>query len=284
MMVYVLIGVGGAVLGYLAGRLVTTINNARKINFLMDAIEDGEMNFRFSPERNSINKALNRLRNIIGKLMRENESESWSKLIRVLTHEIMNTVTPIAVLSESLAEDDNLDTKAGLETIAASSKNLINFVNSYRSLSKIDRPVKRPVMVKDLITNAIELNARYLEENGAKCTATYSAPDILIYADFGQISQILINLIKNAVQAESRNIEINASINNKQEVIIRVKDDGEPITKENTDQIFVPFYTTKSEGSGIGLSLSRQIMRLHGGTLDLEQSDEQMTVFVMKFE
>ncbi|MBR4324650.1 MAG: HAMP domain-containing histidine kinase [Bacteroidales bacterium] len=282
MTVAILIGVGSLVLGVLAGVFFTMRRNAKKINFLMDAIEDGEMNFRFD-NKTSINRALNRMRDIISKVKRENESESWSKLIRVLTHEIMNTVTPIAVLSESLAEDENLDTKAGLATIAESSRNLINFVNSYRSLSKIARPVKRPIIVKELIDSVMELNAKYLEENGVQCTARYSAPDILIYADYGQISQILINLIKNAVQAESRSIIISVELSPKDEVIIRVKDDGVPITKENTDQIFIPFYTTKEGGSGIGLSLSRQIMRLHNGTLDLEQSDEQMTVFVMKF-
>ncbi len=277
-----LVAVGGVVVGFVAGFIFMTYRNAKKINFLMDAIEDGEMNFRFSPE-SPVNKALNRLRKIFEKMKRENESESWSKLIRVLTHEIMNTVTPIAVLSESLAEDDTLDTKTGLETIAASSKNLINFVNSYRSLSKLDRPVKRPVVVKDLIDSVVKLDEKYLEENGVACGARYLSPDILIYADHGQISQILINLIKNAVQAESKSIEITAEISASDEVVVRVKDDGNPISKENFEQIFVPFYTTKSDGSGIGLSLSRQIMRLHNGTLDLEQSDDRATTFVMRF-
>ncbi|MBQ2097427.1 MAG: HAMP domain-containing histidine kinase [Bacteroidales bacterium] len=278
----IIIGLGCVALGAVIGAIIATRRIAKKINFLMDAIEDGEMNFRFGANT-AVSRAINRLREIIGKIKSENESESWSKLIRVLTHEIMNTVTPIAVLSESLAEDENLDTKAGLATIAESSKNLINFVNSYRSLSKINRPVKRPIIVKELIESVMELNAKYLEDNGARCTARYAATDILIYADYGQISQILINLIKNAIQAESHLIEISAEISSKDEVLIRVKDDGIPITKENSDQIFIPFYTTKEGGSGIGLSLSRQIMRLHNGTLDLEQSDDKMTVFVMRF-
>ena len=270
------------VVGFVLGHIITLYRNASKINFLMDAVEDGETNFRFN-ERNPLNRALNRLRMIFEKIKQDNEVESWSKLIRVLTHEIMNTVTPIAVLSESLAEDDTLDTKAGLETISTSSKNLINFVNSYRSLSKIERPKKKTILVKDLADSVLELNAKYLEENGARCALRLLKPDIMIYADGGQISQILINLIKNAVQAQSRNIEITADINSKDEVVICVIDDGVPITKEDNEQIFIPFYTTKEGGSGIGLSLSRQIMRLHNGSLDLIQSDENKTIFAMKF-
>ena len=268
--------------GFAAGYIFTLRRNAAKINFLMDAVEDGEMNFRFN-DRNPLYRALNRLRKIFEKIKQDNEVESWSKLIRVLTHEIMNTVTPIAVLSESLAEDDSLDTKAGLETIASSSKNLINFVNSYRNLSKIERPKKKTIMVKDLANKVLELNSKYLEESGAKCTLKLLKPDIMIYADEGQISQILINLIKNAVQAQSHLIEITADINAKDEVIIYISDDGVPINKEDNEQIFIPFYTTKEGGSGIGLSLSRQIMRLHNGSLDLIQSDENKTTFAMKF-
>ncbi|MCR5455756.1 MAG: HAMP domain-containing histidine kinase [Bacteroidales bacterium] len=270
------------VVGGLLGHIITLYSNASKINFLMDAVEDGEMNFRFN-ERNPLNRALNRLRKIFEKIKQDNEAESWSKLIRVLTHEIMNTVTPIAVLSESLAEDDTLDTKAGLETIASSSKNLINFVNSYRSLSKIERPKKKTIMVKDMVDKVLELNTKYLDDNDVKCTLRLLQPDIMIYADEGQISQILINLIKNAIQAHSKNIEIAADINSKDEVIIRITDDGIPINKEDNEQIFIPFYTTKEGGSGIGLSLSRQIMRLHNGSLDLVQSDENQTTFAMKF-
>ena len=270
------------VVGFVLGHIITLYRNASKINFLMDAVEDGEMNFRFN-DRNPLYRALNRLRKIFEKIKQDNEVESWSKLIRVLTHEIMNTVTPIAVLSESLAEDDTLDTKAGLETIASSSKNLINFVNSYRSLSKIERPKKKTILVKDLADKVLELNSKYLEESGAKCTLRLLKPDIMIYADEGQISQILINLIKNAVQAQSHLIEITADINAKDEVIIYISDDGVPINKEDNEQIFIPFYTTKEGGSGIGLSLSRQIMRLHNGSLDLIQSDENKTTFAMKF-
>ena len=173
------------------------------------------------------------------------------------------TVTPIAALSEALAQDDSLDKKAGLETISASSKDLIKFIDSYRSLSKISKPAKRPVVVADMIGKVISLNEKYLETSGVKCTMKGFYRDILIYVDQGQISQIFINLIKNAVQAQSKNIEIS----------VETAPSG----------AVIPFYTTKSGGSGIGLSLSRQIMRLHNGTIDLLQSDNEKTTFVLRF-
>ena len=279
LIIYIVIAL---IVGAVIGGFITFRRAATKVNFLMDAMEDGEMNFRFK-ETNRLNKALNRQKTILEKHRQENEAESWSKLIRVLTHEIMNTVTPIAALSESLAQDDTLDTKAGLETIAQSSRDLINFVNSYRSLSKIAKPVKRPIMVDELIAKVIELTSTETEQHGARCTYRALSPDILLYADEGQISQILINLIKNAFQAESTLIEITAELSPKEEVIIKISDDGVPISHESKEQIFIPFYTTKAGGSGIGLSLSRQIMRLHNGTLDLLQSDNQRTTFMMKF-
>ncbi|MBP5367633.1 MAG: HAMP domain-containing histidine kinase [Bacteroidales bacterium] len=262
LIIYIVIAL---IVGAGIGGFITFRRAATKVNFLMDAMEDGEMNFRFK-ETNRLNKALNRQKTILEKHRQENEAESWSKLIRVLTHEIMNTVTPIAALSESLAQDDTLDTKAGLETIAQSSRDLINFVNSYRSLSKIAKPVKRPIMVDELIAKVIELTSTETEQHGARCTYRALSPDILLYADEGQISQILINLIKNAFQAESTLIEITAEISPKEEILIKISDDGVPISHESKEQIFIPFYTTKAGGSGIGLSLSRQIMRLHNGT------------------
>jgi signal transduction histidine kinase len=104
-----------------------------------------------------------------------------------------------------------------------------------------------------------------------------------VYADEGQITQIIINLVKNAVQAEAKNIKITAEINPSEQIIINVANDGYPISRESQDEIFVPFYTTKQEGTGIGLSLSRQIMRLHNGTISLTRSDVSGTVFTLIF-
>ena len=223
--------------------------------------------------------------NDISNEIAENEQESWSKLIRVLTHEIMNTITPIASLSDTLLTFDGVDEdiKNGLSTISESSKGLIKFVDSYRNLTRVAPPVKKAFYFKELAERVISLTREQAATNGAVCTFEEMSEDIILYADEGQITQILINLVKNAVQAEAKNIEITAEINLSEHIIINVINDGLPISKESQDEIFVPFYTTKQEGTGIGLSLSRQIMRLHNGSLNLTISDEHSTVFTLIF-
>ena len=216
----------------------------------------------------------------------ENEQESWSKLIRVLTHEIMNTVTPIASLSETLLKFDNVEeeVRSGLDTISQSSRSLIKFVESYRNLTRVAPPVKKAFFMRELAERVINLTREQAVISGAICTYVEKSDDVLLYADEGQITQILINLVKNAIQADARNISITAEINLSEHIIINVTNDGRPISKESQEEIFVPFFTTKQEGTGIGLSLSRQIMRLHNGTLNLTRSDRNGTVFTLLFK
>jgi len=229
--------------------------------------------------------------NDISNEMAENEQESWTKLIRVLTHEIMNTVTPIASLSDTLSEyignsedsEYNSDIRSGLETISQSSKGLIKFVESYRNLTRVAAPVRKAFLVRELMERVIQLAGQQAEEQGVRLQFTEKADDILLYADEGQISQILVNLVKNAIQASATSVEIVAEMDLAENVIIHVINNGRPISKESQEEIFVPFYTTKQEGTGIGLSLSRQIMRLHNGTLRLTRSDMQSTVFTLYF-
>ena len=261
----------------------------KKLEYMLDAFEDGEYNFRFT-EDSKFNKALNRIKWIVERRRQQNEQESWTKLIRVLTHEIMNTVSPIASLSDALShyidvpeERREIDVKAGLETISSSSKDLIKFVESYRELAGVAKPIKKGLMVDDLARKVIDLTHEQCAAVGASCSYRAESEDILIYADESQISRILINLIKNAVQAGAKHVSITASIDNSEQILIKVANDGAPITPETQEQIFIPFFTTKRDGSGIGLSLSRQIMRGHNGTLDLVRSDAQWTEFVMVF-
>lgn len=229
--------------------------------------------------------------NDISNEMAENEQESWTKLIRVLTHEIMNTVTPIASLSDTLSEyignsydsEYNSTIRSGLETISQSSKGLIKFVDSYRNLTRVAAPVRKAFLVRELMERVIQLAGQQAEEQGVRLEFTEKAEDILLYADEGQISQILVNLVKNAIQASATSVEIVAEMDLAENVIIHVINNGRPISKESQEEIFVPFYTTKQEGTGIGLSLSRQIMRLHNGTLRLTRSDLQSTVFTLYF-
>ena len=266
----------------------TRRKDIKKVAYMMDALEDGELNFRFK-DSNKFNRTLNRIRTIFEKQRQAHEQDSWTKLIRVLTHEIMNTVSPVASLSDALAKsmDGNghseLDIKAGLETISDSSKNLIGFVQTYRQLSGVAKPVRKALTLQELMDSVISLNSEFAASCGAVCTYRPEEPDLMVYADEGQISQILINLIKNALQAGARHIVISASLGKEDEVIIQVANDGEPIPLSAQEQIFVPFYTTKKDGSGIGLALARQIMRQHNGSIDLLRSDENRTVFQLTF-
>lgn len=288
---------GWAIFGIVAGTaavaaavaaVVTRCRDIRKVAYMMDALEDGELNFRFR-ESNRLNRTLNRIRTIFERQRTAYEQDSWSKLIRVLTHEIMNTAAPIASLSEALSQSmdeegrSELDVRAGLETIADSSKNLIKFVQTYRQLSGVARPVRRQLVMRDWLEKVVALNSEYLASFGATCTCRTTRPTLTFYADEGQITQILINLIRNALQAGARQIGIEGASDLEDEVTLTVTNDGEPIPQQSRDQIFVPFFTTKPEGSGIGLSISRQIMRQHNGSIDLLKSDPSGTVFVLRF-
>ncbi len=268
--------------------LKTRQKDIKKVTYMMDALEDGELNFRFQ-DKNKFNRTLNRIRTIFEKQRQAHEQDSWTKLIRVLTHEIMNTVSPIASLSDVMAKsvDENgqseLNIKAGLETISDSSKNLIEFVQTYRQLSGVAKPIRRALDLQELMDNVISLNSELTASYGAACTYRPEEPDLMIYADEGQISQILINLIKNALQAGAGHVDITARMGKDDDVIVRVANDGEPIPVSAQEQIFIPFFTTKKDGSGIGLSLSRQIMRNHNGTIELLRSNAQQTVFELRF-
>ena len=258
-------------------------NDTKKVSFMMDALEDGELNFRFQ-EKSSLNRALNRIRGIFEQRNAVNEEATQSKLFRVMTHEIMNTVAPIASLSDALSKGESQDVKEGLETISASSKDLIRFVESYRSLTQTTPPVRKAVMVDELMERVMRLNKAKAVEQGATLTYNAKASDLLIFADEGQIMLVFNNLIKNAIQAGANSIRITADLNAEDQTIIRVTNNGKPIPLRQIDEIFVPFYTTKPNGTGIGLSLSRQIMIKHHGNLILEQSDENMTIFTLLFK
>lgn len=265
-------------------------SDRRKLEYMLDAFEDNEYNFRFK-DNSRFNKTLNRIKWLVERRRQQDEQESWTKLIRVLTHEIMNTVSPIASLSEALSHyanvpeaDREMDIKAGLETIASSSKDLISFVESYRELAGVARPIPKALMLDQLVNKVIELTREQCLEEGVLCTYYPKTDDILIYADESQISRILINLIKNAIQAKATHIHISAEIDSNEQTLIHVSNDGVPISPESQEQIFIPFFTTKQDGSGIGLSLSRQIMRAHNGTIDLTRSDDQGTEFTLTFK
>lgn len=230
-----------------------------------------------------------------------NELESWQKLIRVLTHEIKNSVIPISTLSDvilhlikdhegrvDLSKLDNEgieDLVGGLETIETRSKGLANFVKTYDQLTKLPQPNFAQVEVARLLHRVYNLFKADTEQKGlifhVECDES-----ITIQADPDLIDQVLINLVKNAIEAlndhQSPMIRISAK-NLEDGVELRVSDNGPGIPDEIVDNIFVPFYTTKEGGSGIGLSLSRQIMRLHKGSLEVHSNKTQGTTFTLKF-
>lgn len=216
--------------------------------------------------------------------MENNESESWTRLIRVLTHEIMNTVTPIASLSSALSQNldayDTEDVRSALGTISSSSEGLISFVQSYRSLTHIAAPIRKAFYLRDLVNDSVTI----AQANWPSAKVSYHelSEDIILYADYGQISQVMNNLIKNAVQAGASDIDITASIDKRERTVINVANNGEQISETGREQIFVPFYTTKGvSGTGVGLSLCRQIIRLNGGTINLTSSTPEATVFTI---
>lgn len=229
----------------------------------------------------------------------ENEELAWARLIRVLTHEIVNTITPISSLSDMLSQDiaaaqlshdepayrqlDMQELASGLQTISTSAKGVIKFVNTYRNLTKVPVPVKTAFYLRDLVDRVLQLTAKQVAEVDAECSFVELTEDILLYADENQIAQILVNLVTNALQAEATKITITAMIDEADAVIIDVTNNGLAITPESQKQIFIPFFSTKPEGSGIGLSLSRQMMRQHNGTIHLARSNKQETVFTIIF-
>ncbi len=281
--IWILVVVAAVVAAIVVTTLIVRRNDARKVGFMMDALEDGELNFHFK-EKSALNRALNRIKGIFERRDAANEESSQNKLFRVMTHEIMNTVAPIASLSDALLNEEGVDVKAGLETISASSKDLIRFVESYRSMTQAQPPVRKAVMVDELMDRVLLLNKAKVAEQGATLTYQANTPDLLIYADEGQIMQVFNNLIKNAVQAGATSIRITADLNSEDQTVIRMANNGKAIPLRQTEEIFIPFYTTKPNGTGIGLSLSKQIMVRHNGNLVLEQSDSNLTVFALLFK
>ena len=280
---WILVVTVAVVVAIVVTAMIVARRDAKKVSFMMDALEDGELNFRFRD--NSVqNRALNRIRGIFERRTASNEAASLTKVFRVMTHEIMNTVAHIASLSDALLQADDVDMKAGLETISASSKDLIRFVESYRNFTNVAQPVRKAVMVDEMMERVMLLQKARVAEQGAALTYKANTPDLLVYADEGQMTQVFNNLIKNAVQAGATSIRITADLNKDDQTIIRVTNNGKAIPLSQMEEIFVPFYTTKQNGTGIGLSLSRQIMLRHNGDPRLQQSDSNMTIFAVVFK
>jgi nitrogen fixation/metabolism regulation signal transduction histidine kinase len=236
--------------------------------------------------------------------LEEKEIESWQKLIRVLTHEIMNSITPISSLAQTVREimleedreraslrpleQDDLDNIANaLETIQRRSQGLLNFVELYRNLTRIPRPNFRYVSVKELVLRVHQLMLPRFEKEAVKFHLLINPEQLMLTVDPDLIEQVLINLLLNACDAVKDNkeswIKLEAISTTNGRVSIEIKDNGSGITPDLLDKIFMPFFTSKREGSGIGLSLSRQIMHLHKGTISVKSHPGNGATFTLIF-
>ncbi|NJN41427.1 MAG: GHKL domain-containing protein [Flammeovirgaceae bacterium] len=242
------------------------------------------------------------LQNIQNELQKQ-ELQAWQNLTRVLRHEIMNSITPISSLTSTLKDvldhdlkkknghyelksEGAVDLREGIETIESRSKGLIKFIDAYREYTSLPPPVIKTVLLKDLLEKVAQFLKQEIKNSKIEFLLTCQSEYLTIQADEEMIEQVLINLIKNSLEAiehtSSSKIELNGGYD-ENSVIIEVIDNGPGIIKEALDKIFVPFFTTKQTGSGIGLSLSRQIMQMHNGNLTVHSDPYLKTVFTLRF-
>lgn len=234
--------------------------------------------------------------------LEQNELESWQKLTRVMTHEIMNSVIPISNLSglvyqkmfdenerwiNEIEDPDKLDIKEGLQTIGSRSKGLVSFVEATRHFTKMPEPKFELLKVSNLIKHATALLKGKLEEKSIELITEINDEELEIFADESLVSQVLINLLLNAIdavdQSDKPQIHINAYLYSDNRTRIEIYDNGKGIAEKDLDHIFIPFYTTRKKGSGIGLSLAKQIMFLHKGQIDVDSEQGKGTKFVISF-
>ncbi len=234
----------------------------------------------------------------------EKEIESWQKLIRVLTHEISNSITPISSLAATVREmllDEDKDelllkaldkedlegVQGAIDTIQKRSQGLLNFVEVYRNLTRIPKPNFRYFKVSEIFERSQQLLTPRMNELGISCSNKVFPPDLMVTADPDLIDQVMINIILNAMDAvkgrDNSEISILTTVNNNNRVVIDIKDNGVGIKPDILDKIFMPFFTSKKHGSGIGLSLSRQIMHLHKGSVSVKSQPGEGSVFTLTF-
>ena len=244
-----------------------------RAHIMKEAIRNQDFSFRLPtnnllPGERAMQEALNELGENIRQQMNKNEVESWERLTRVLTHEMMNATAPITSISQSLLSRPDVKgtlLEDGIKAIYDTSRHLSDFVTNYRKMSELEKPVLSEVLLRPMLD---ELCKTYQQ-----LAWTIDVPaDTILKADKGMLRQILMNLIKNAIEAEATKIIIELT-NQPSPNTLLIGNDGSPIPAENRQSLFVPFFTTKRTGSGIGLSLSRRMMIQQGGMLDLAEKN-----------
>jgi len=237
----------------------------------------------------------------VSEALDETEAEAWKKLLSVMTHEIMNSVAPISSLAETLkkqldksreetAEERQSsfeDLVLGVETIQRRSEGLLKFAQTYRNLNKITTLNLRKVYVRDLFENLNQLMQPTLEQKGIELEIILKDPELMVQVDPNLVEQVLINLLVNAMEAvkdrpEPRITLFAATLANSR-IMLKISDNGTGIPEELMDKIFIPFFSTKKSGSGIGLSLCKQIMMLHKGNIQVHSVDGEGTAFILSF-
>ena len=244
-----------------------------RAHLMQEAIRNRDFTFRLPtdgllPGERAMQQTLNQMGETIRQQMNQNEVEAWERLTRVLTHEMMNATAPITSISQSmLSRDDVKGTplEPGIQAIYDTSRHLSEFVKNYRKMSQLEKPVLEDVLFRSLLDDVCKA---YPE-----LTWEVNVPDITLRADAGMMRQVLMNLAKNAAEAEARKMVITPmDSSSANQIELYVGNDGLPIPAENRQSLFVPFFTTKRSGSGIGLSLSRRMMIQQGGMLDLAEN------------
>lgn len=229
--------------------------------------------------------------------------KAWQDLVRVLTHEIMNSITPVSSLAKTstdlvddaikkIQDQDELveelkDVRDAVDTVARRSDSLMHFVQSYRRLTRLPPPEKEQLNIKKTIAGVVKLVSADFDEKKINLIPNVSTDGLEIFADREMLEQVLINLIRNAEQAltntQGAQIMINAKLNKRGRIVIEVSDNGPGISDDLASKIFVPFYTTKRDGSGVGLALTRQVMIAHGGSVSLTKTDGGGATFILTF-
>lgn len=273
-----------------SGQIVTLHHEREQMRILLSATAfqtDGKK-FQLVAFQN-VNEALD-----------ENESKAWQKLLSVMTHEIMNSVAPISSLADTLKNRlqesvqllDNSngvveDLEVGINTIKRRSEGLLKFAEVYRNLNKVTTPNLKQVFVRDLFENMHNLMQPTLLQKGIELEIILKDPELKVDVDVNLLEQVLINLIVNAIDAVKESpqprIILSASLSGNNKVVVKVVDNGHGMTEEVLDNIFIPFFSTKKSGSGIGLSLCKQIMMLHKGNITAQSIAGSGTAFLLQF-
>lgn len=250
-----------------------------RAHLMQEAIRNHDFTFRLpthgllSGER-AMQDTLNQLGETIRQQVSQNEVESWERLTRVLTHEMMNATAPITSISQSLlgrADVKDTPLENGIQAIYDTSRHLSDFVTSYRKMSELEKPVLRPVDLRSVIDDVSRTYPQLSWE-------IHVLAGLNVSADVGMLRQVLMNLAKNALEADAKKMVVDVMDHDREDlsqhsqVVLYIGNDGQPIPAENRQSLFVPFFTTKRTGSGIGLSLSRRMMIQQGGMLDLADS------------